>query len=187
MQINFGERLRTFRRRDGRTQENLAIALGVTSQAVSRWEKNICYPDIELVPSIANYFGVSIDELFGYQGDRAAKINAVVSEIEELNKQNNGADVCLDYCIQLARDGLAEFPGNEKLMMCLANLLYTAGYSRYGEHHITDDNGYDMLDTERHRSYAEWQEAIKLYEKLVSTLDAGDVRNQAMELWCSFM
>ena len=64
--IVLGERIKELRRRDGRTQEALASELGVTAQAVSRWEKGICCPDMELIPSIANFFCVSIDELFGY-------------------------------------------------------------------------------------------------------------------------
>ncbi|MBR2599363.1 MAG: helix-turn-helix transcriptional regulator, partial [Erysipelotrichaceae bacterium] len=64
--MELGKRIRELRNRDGRTQEVLAEELGVTAQAVSRWEKGICYPDMEIIPSIANYFGVSIDELFGY-------------------------------------------------------------------------------------------------------------------------
>lgn len=66
MQLNLGQKIRELRQRDGRTQETLAEAIGVTSQAVSRWEANGGYPDMEMIPSIAHYFGVSIDELFGY-------------------------------------------------------------------------------------------------------------------------
>ena len=60
--IKLGERIKELRLRDGRTQDALASELGVTAQAVSRWEKEICYPDMEMIPSIAYYFGVSIDE-----------------------------------------------------------------------------------------------------------------------------
>lgn len=180
MQIELGMRMKELRLKDGRTQEDLAQALGVTSQAVSRWEKGICYPDMELIPSVANFFGVSIDELFGYHNGRVQKIDAMAARIDELNRRNNGKDVCMDECIQLAREGVAEFPGNEKLMLCLASALYNAGYVRYGEYHLTDEDGYDVFDTARHRTYAEWQEAIKLYEKLLTTLEEGEMRHRAV-------
>ena len=64
MQLDLGTKIRELRRQNGRTQEALADALGVTSQAVSRWESGGSYPDMEIIPSIANYFGISIDELF---------------------------------------------------------------------------------------------------------------------------
>lgn len=44
MQLNLGQKIRELRRRDGRTQEALADAIGVTSQAVSRWEANAAIP-----------------------------------------------------------------------------------------------------------------------------------------------
>ena len=181
MQIKLGEQLRELRRRSGSTQEDLAQAFGVTAQAVSRWETGSCYPDIELIPSLANYYGVSIDELFGYQNERAKKVDELVERIRAMNRQNNGQDVCMDACIQLAREAMMEFPGNEKIMLCLASALYNAGYVRYGEHHLTDEEGYDRYDVQRHRSYAEWQEAVKLYEKLLTTLPDGDMRHQAVQ------
>ena len=70
----------------------LAQALGVTPQAVSRWENGICYPDMELLPSMANFFGVSIDELFGYQTERSQKIDELAERIRAMNAQNNGKD-----------------------------------------------------------------------------------------------
>ncbi|MDE7300011.1 MAG: helix-turn-helix domain-containing protein, partial [Lachnospiraceae bacterium] len=74
MRVEIGGKIRDLRRQYGRTQEDLATALGVTCQAVSRWEANGGYPDMEMIPSIANYFGISIDTLFGFEADRDRKI-----------------------------------------------------------------------------------------------------------------
>jgi len=180
MQLNLGNNIRELRRRNKITQETVADALGVTSQAVSRWEAGGSYPDMNLIPSIANFFGVTIDELFGYHNERESRINALVSQLQEMKQRNNGADTNLDEAIALARNALVEFPGNERLMVCLASVLYTAGYSRYGEHHLTDSEGYDIYDTRRHREYAEWGEAVTLYEKALLTLEDGEFRRVAV-------
>jgi len=135
---------------------------------------------MELVPAIANYFAVTIDELFGYDNERANRAEELAERIYAMNRENNGRDICMDECIRLAREGLAEFPGNEVLMLCLASMLYNAGYVRYGEHHYIDEDGYNVYDTERHRTYAEWSEAIRLYEKLLTVLPEGDMRQTAV-------
>lgn len=179
--IRLGEKIRQLRQRDGRTQEALACELGVTAQAVSRWEKGICYPDMELLPSIANYFGVSIDELFGYDNERVKKVDALFDRITQMNKENNGVDLSLDACIRLAREALIEFPGNEKLTYALASALFNAGDIRRGVRHVEGADGFDLYDVERHRSYPEWQEAIKLYEKLLLTVNSGELRHQAVK------
>ena len=54
-----------YRKRQGLTQEELARKLGVTNQAVSKWESAQCCPDIHLLPLLADAFAISIDELFG--------------------------------------------------------------------------------------------------------------------------
>lgn len=180
MELRIGDTIKSLRKRDGRTQEDLANALGITFQAVSRWESGLAYPDMEFVPSIANYFGVSIDSLFGYGNERQKKVNDLVSKINEMNKVNNGRDVCIEECIRMAREGLVEFPGNETLLLCLAGLLYNAGYAKYGEHHLTDEEGYDIFDIERHKQYAEWKEAKVIYEKLVKSLPDGDMKQEAI-------
>lgn len=181
MHLNLGIKIRQLRQRDGRTQETLAAALGVTSQAVSRWESGSSYPDMEIIPSIANYFGISIDELFGYENDREKTIHTLVSKINDMNFQNNGVDINIDQCIALAREAMVEYPNNPQIMLCLASVLYNAGFVRYGEYHLVDREGYNIFDTERHRGYAEWKEAITLYEKLLQTLEAGEMRNRAIK------
>ena len=131
MQLQLGNKIRALRRGQGRTQEALAEALGVTSQAVSRWESGGSYPDMELMPAIANYFGVTMDELFGYQGDREQKVASLLEQVETLSMENVYDDVNFDKCIALLRNGLAEFPGNERLTHRLAVILTDVGWSRH--------------------------------------------------------
>lgn len=180
MQLDLGTKIRRLRHRDGRTQEALAEALGVTAQAVSRWESGGSYPDMNLIPPIANYFGVTIDELFGYSNQRESRINALVLQLQQMKRKNNGQDADISQTIALARNALVEYPGEPRLMACLASILYTAGYSRYGEHHLTDAEGYDIYDTQRHSAYEEWKEAVCLYEKALRELEDGDFRRTAV-------
>ena len=180
MKLTLGQKIKELRKRDGIKQEDLANVLGVTNQAVSRWEKDGSYPDMELIPAIANYFGVTIDELFGYENDRDKKIDSLEKQIKEMNSRNNGVDINIDECIALAREAIIEFPSNERIMHCLADVLYNAGYVRYGEYHLIDDEGYNVYDVERHRGYAEWKEAMVIYEKLLKTLKAGETRHNVL-------
>ncbi len=63
--LPIGERIRNLRRTRNETQEGLSEILGVSFQAVSRWENGDAYPDIELLPKIAAHFGVTTDILLG--------------------------------------------------------------------------------------------------------------------------
>lgn len=64
--LKIHERIRELRKEKGITQETLARAVGVTNQAVSKWEQGKCCPDIQYLPELADYFSVSIDDLFGH-------------------------------------------------------------------------------------------------------------------------
>jgi DNA-binding XRE family transcriptional regulator len=63
--MNFAEIIVNRRKALGLTQEGLAQKLGVTNQAVSKWESGQSCPDLALLPQIADLFGITIDELFG--------------------------------------------------------------------------------------------------------------------------
>ena len=54
-----------YRKNLGLTQEALAQRLGVTNQAVSKWESGQSCPDIALLPALADIFGITLDQLFG--------------------------------------------------------------------------------------------------------------------------
>lgn len=64
-QIYFGQRIASLRKAQGMTQEALAQVLGITNQAVSKWETDQCCPDIMQLPVLADLFGISMDTLFG--------------------------------------------------------------------------------------------------------------------------
>lgn len=64
-----GKRIQALRRNKNVTQEQLAEQLSVSAQAVSKWETGLSMPDIQLLPIIARYFGITMDELFGYRLD----------------------------------------------------------------------------------------------------------------------
>lgn len=59
-----GEQIGKYRKKNGLTQEGLAAVIGVSAQSISKWETNTTMPDILLLPIIADFFGISIDELF---------------------------------------------------------------------------------------------------------------------------
>ena len=63
MTTKIGENIAFFRKKKELTQDELAKILKVSNQAVSKWEAGKCCPDIELLPELARFFGVSIDEL----------------------------------------------------------------------------------------------------------------------------
>lgn len=65
MKLTIGENIRNFRKKNDLTQETLADRLGVTYQSISRWENGITYPDLELIPAIAEVLAVTVDELLG--------------------------------------------------------------------------------------------------------------------------
>ncbi len=62
--MEMGKEIRRLRNERGITQEALAAALNVTAQTVSKWECGTSMPDVQLLPEIAVYFGVTIDQLF---------------------------------------------------------------------------------------------------------------------------
>lgn len=146
MQVNIGEKIRELRKRDGRKQEDLAIALGVTCQAVSRWEANGGYPDMNMIPAIANYFHVSIDSLFGYDNDRECRIREYTEKAQVM--LGTGQD--MTECIDLLRKGIEEFPGEQGLMKSLAIALTKQGWNCKGED-----------------SRLFFEEAVAIYEKLL--------------------
>ena len=165
MQLNLGQKIRELRHRDGRKQEDLANSLGVTCQAVSRWEANGGYPDMEMIPSIANYFNVSIDELFGYSKERDEKLKAIIAKAEQAI--NNQGD--MTECIEMLRSASEEFPSEPQVFIKLGYALNIHGWKKYGARSYTKDGSdYAYEDTEYNSGNIYWQEEIKVFEKALT-------------------
>lgn len=64
MEKTIGKKLYELRKQSGFTQDYVAEKLGVSAQAVSKWENDIACPDIMTLPNIANLYAITIDELF---------------------------------------------------------------------------------------------------------------------------
>ena len=64
---SIGDKIKLLRKLKGITQEELSEVLHISFQAISKWENGFAQPDISMIPAIANYFGVTIDELFGFK------------------------------------------------------------------------------------------------------------------------
>ena len=77
--MTMGSVIINHRKRLGLTQETLAQELGVTNQAVSKWELEQACPDVMLLPVLADIFGITIDELFGREPKKQAPVCADVS------------------------------------------------------------------------------------------------------------
>ena len=84
--MNIGEKIAELRRDAGMTQEALASRLVISPQAVSKWERGVANPDLELIPEIAKLFGISTDELLGLSSPKAkeTELESRVSSLERL-------------------------------------------------------------------------------------------------------
>lgn len=78
----FSNNLKQFRKQKQLSQEQLAEQLGITTQAVSKWECGLSYPDIDLLPQLADLFGVSIDTLLRGSKDSTETDDAQTNPIE---------------------------------------------------------------------------------------------------------
>lgn len=70
MNQTMGNRIALLRRRQGMSQEALAEKLGVSSQAVSKWENDVSCPDISLLPELAKHLGVTVDHLLTGENEK---------------------------------------------------------------------------------------------------------------------
>lgn len=116
MDIRIGEKIRALRKQKNISQEVLAQYLGVSFQAVSKWENGDNLPDVVMIPAIASFFEVSTDELFDFNRlETEQKIQRMCWDIADWRNDRP------EEAEKAYRDLLKQYPGNE---IILCNLLY---------------------------------------------------------------
>ena len=103
MTIKISENIKRLRRSKNVTQEQIAEMLGVSVTAVSKWERGETYPDITMLFPLARYFGVSLDELMGYdEAKERAEIHALRMEYREIHVRD-GAEKSGEFISEVYR------------------------------------------------------------------------------------
>ena len=119
MNIKIGDTIKKLRQKKRITQKQLAAYLGVTEQAISRWESGGGSPDIQLLPPLASFFSVSADTLLGIdvsgREQRLADIRRKMDEACELCRDSS------EDTVAEAREWAAEFPGEDDIQKNLAD------------------------------------------------------------------
>lgn len=74
--MNIGKNIAKYRKINGLTQEELGIKLGVSNQAVSKWESEVSMPDISLLPQIADALNISLNDIYGIEKEQKNPVSA---------------------------------------------------------------------------------------------------------------
>ncbi len=157
MELTIGQNIKKFRQERGLTQEELAAHLGISFQSISKWERCDGYPDITMLPVLANYFGVTVDKLIGADAavntEKYRKINEKWAENNKagLNKEN----------ILLMRNALKTYPNDALLLVQLSTSLEKA----------------DGTESERSKYL---KESIALQEQIIRYADDCEVRGATL-------
>ncbi|MBQ2727451.1 MAG: helix-turn-helix transcriptional regulator [Clostridia bacterium] len=155
MELNIGTSIRRLRRERDVTQEELANAIGVTAQAVSKWEREEGYPDITILPEIARFFGVSLDTVCGMDEEREK------AEIEKIIREAKGD--CGEVA-EAMRRGLERFPQSFELKAELAYHLIGCTAENYRKN---------------------LEESIRLHEEILERCTDQAIRSSAIANICT--
>lgn len=164
MKLMIGENIKRLRRERDMTQEELAEQLDVSFQSVSRWENGACYPDMEMLPAVAGFFGVTVDSLMGLDAEREkTMVQAVLDRFQECISRGD-----IDGCIEIAREGLKNHPGSYEIMNKLMYALFVA----------SDDTG-NIPDWKQNMLRYD-EEITRLGERIMKYCPDQRIRQEAM-------
>ncbi len=164
MTVYFGENLKRLRKSKELTQETLADFLGVSFQAVSKWERSETYPDITMLPAISSFFGVTVDSLLGT--DLIEKESQVKEYCEKYALLWNERKI--DEARDMLKKAISEFPGNYDLLAKYLNALIHA-------HH---DDDY-LISTKA--------EVQRIYDTIQNYCTVDSIRIWTQKIMCRYL
>ena len=162
MSKTMGQIIKGLRMQKGITQEELAEIMYVTPQAISKWERDVGYPDIVQIVPLADAFGVSTDVLLNHEDGNQSK------EIEQYEKRNaefahNGL---IDERISLWREAIQKYPQSFVCLCNLANSIFSTLHRDYPKE-IQEANA---------------KEIIAICERIVRDCSNKDIISNALQL-----
>lgn len=158
-----GKKIKELRKKKDMTQEKLADYLGVSYQAVSKWENGAACPDLSLILPIAKILGVSVDELFGV-GENTNEAKRKKELYDAHGETWQSGDTAKRYEIALA--ACKEFPGDFHYLEWLADAEVS-----YGTHNCDGD------PTKKNEM---WESAAKHYEMIIEDCNDREIRDSAI-------
>lgn len=180
--LKIGEKIRLLRRKNDVTQDQLAGYLGVTPQAVSRWESGICYPDMSCLPAIADYFSVSMDELLCYtNSQKEQKVRDYLQRADNLLEEDKVVDA-----LELLRTAMAEVPSSDALRLEAAQVLslYAEMVQRRAEEKAGRAHGAPLSAQVRAAVQTALGEAVSLCRHILEDCTDEYIRNEARKTLC---
>jgi len=149
MELKIGENLKRMRKERGNTQDELANHLGISVQAVSKWERGDGYPDITLLPYIASYYEVSVDDVLGCNSLRKQEdIDKFIEQAQVLCNQGKRKER-----LALCREMQKKYPNDEHVLFELMYDLFAVDRRKNSEEIISIANKLLKSDSSEIRYY----------------------------------
>ena len=144
------------------TQEQLSEYLNVSVSAVSQWESGKTIPDVSTLIALANFFDITLDELFDRNSNDKAN---EISEYDKLNSEYANQGEVLKQ-LSLWREATQKYPGDFHCLVSLAHALFSTMYIGM-ENAVVESNAY---------------ECIAICERILRDCTENDIRNSAIQL-----
>lgn len=183
--IELGENIKKYRLKKDMTQTQLACVFNVSEQAVSRWENGNTYPDISLLPGMADYFGISIDELMGmesYKDER--KIEQIIATVKENERKG-----LIRENVMILQKAAVKYPKNYVILSYLVGQLVFEDCENEAENTSNREKAVEIADrilnecTDRNIWNYTINEKIIALTYLGRTEEAIKIANEQPNIW----